>query len=192
MADDQKSFWTSVPGILTGLAAVITAAGGLIAAFHSHSSSQAANAPTAVTQPASTAAATGTTSSSGASSSVGSAMSYTGFWSGSAQTLRMAVLNLEGSGTTVSGGTFQRPCVGDRLFPVSSVVGHGDSLTVTISDLGKVGKNKQPAPPIEFDLKAQDGKLTGTYIQGRHHEPIAFSPGKEGCPAGAKETDAGN
>ncbi len=40
MAEDKqakKSFWTTVPGILTGLAALITAIGGLLVAFDSSS-----------------------------------------------------------------------------------------------------------------------------------------------------------
>ena len=32
--DNKKSFWTSMPGILTGVAAVIVAVGGKLAAYH--------------------------------------------------------------------------------------------------------------------------------------------------------------
>jgi len=32
--DSKKSFWTSVPGILTGIAAIIVAVGGIITALH--------------------------------------------------------------------------------------------------------------------------------------------------------------
>lgn len=35
MADKGGGFWTSMPGILTGMAAVLTAAGGLVLAFRS-------------------------------------------------------------------------------------------------------------------------------------------------------------
>jgi len=44
--DDKRSFWTSLPGILTGAAALLTAIGGLI--YH-HQSKQAAN-PDSATQ----------------------------------------------------------------------------------------------------------------------------------------------
>lgn len=32
--DDKKSFWTSLPGVLTGIAAVIVAVGGILAAYN--------------------------------------------------------------------------------------------------------------------------------------------------------------
>jgi hypothetical protein len=53
--DDKKSFWGSLPGILTGLAAVMTAAGALI--YHGHSKSKPKPAPTQ--QQSSTQAASG-------------------------------------------------------------------------------------------------------------------------------------
>jgi hypothetical protein len=31
--DNKKSFWSTIPGILTGIAAVLTAIGGLIVAY---------------------------------------------------------------------------------------------------------------------------------------------------------------
>lgn len=184
MAEDQKNFWTTVPGILTGLAALISAAAGLVAAFHAHSSSQTTNPqpnPTVIAQPATPGGTPGAAN--------GDAVSYTGYWSGSAENLKMAVLNLQGSGTTFS-GTLQRPCVGEGLFPIDSAVMQNGTLTVTISDLNRIARTKQTAAAIIFDLKAQDGKLTGTYNQGRRHEPITFTPGKQGCPAGAKERDS--
>jgi hypothetical protein len=186
MADDQKGFWTSIPGILTGLATLIAATTGLIAAFHTHNSGSAGNnsTPAVVTQPAT---ATGNTPAAGG----GGTVSYTGFWSGSADNLKMAVLNLQGSGSALTGGTFQRPCVGEALFAIDSAVLQGDALTITISQLNKTGKDKHPAPPIVFDLKAQGGKLTGTYLQGKRRETITFTPGKQDCPAGAQGTDSG-
>jgi hypothetical protein len=187
MADDQKNFWVTIPGILTGLAAVIAAMTGLIAAFHSHSGGSAGNnsTPAVVTQPATPTGNTPTPAVAGGT------VSYTGFWSGSAENLKMAVLNLEGSGAALTGGIFERPCIGEALFPIDSAVLQGDGLTITISHLNKVGKDKHPAPPIVFDLKAQAGKLTGSYLQGKRREEITFTPGKQDCPAGVKETDSG-
>ena len=188
MADDQKGFWTSIPGILTGLAALIAAATGLIAAFHTHNGGSTGNNSTpAVVTPAAVPAG----NTPGPATASGSTVSYTGFWSGSADNLKMAVLNLQGSGSALIGGTFQRPCVGEALYAIDSAVLQGDALTITISQLNKTGKDKHPAPPIVFDLKAQAGKLTGTYLQGKRHEAITFTPGKQDCPAGVKETDSG-
>jgi hypothetical protein len=36
MNDDKPSFWATLPGILTGLAALLTAIGGLLVIFHKH------------------------------------------------------------------------------------------------------------------------------------------------------------
>ena len=36
MSDDKPSFWTTLPGILTGLAALLTAIAGLFAIHHKH------------------------------------------------------------------------------------------------------------------------------------------------------------
>lgn len=47
MAEETKGFWTSLPGILTGIAAVISAVGGLFLAFGSQQSGQAASAVSA-------------------------------------------------------------------------------------------------------------------------------------------------
>jgi len=47
--DSRGSFWTSLPGILTGAAALITAISGL-AIWHNNSSSQPAPQPTPVVQ----------------------------------------------------------------------------------------------------------------------------------------------
>jgi hypothetical protein len=192
MADDQKGFWTSIPGILTGLATLIAATTGLIAAFHTHNSGSAGNnsTPAVVTQPATP---TGNTPAAGQNSASQNSASpgLAGFWSGSADNLKMAVLNLQGSGSALTGGTFQRPCVGEALFAIDSAVLQGDALTITISQLNKTGKDKHPAPPIVFDLKAQGGKLTGTYLQGKRRETITFTPGKQDCPAGAQGTDSG-
>ncbi len=184
MADDQKNFWTTIPGILTGLAAVIAATTGLIAAFHSHSGSQGGSTPTpaVVTQPAAPSNPT-----SGPTPASGGPAAYTGFWSGSAKNLKMAVLDLESNGPTIS-GTFQRPCASAGLFNISAVNVQGDNVTVTISGLSHAGK---PMAPIEFDLKAQDGKLAGTYLQGKRREEITFTRGRQDCPAGATGTDSG-
>ena len=56
MGDDtKKSFWTSLPGILTGIAAVIVAVGGILAAYNhvipsSPSSSPSASSPLSSSQ----------------------------------------------------------------------------------------------------------------------------------------------
>ena len=56
MADSKpqtgSSWWQTMPGILTGLAAIITAATGLIVAFN-HTSSRSESAPAATTSPSS-------------------------------------------------------------------------------------------------------------------------------------------
>ena len=44
-SDSKKSFWTTLPGILTGLAALITAIGGVIVALHSSGESESVKAP---------------------------------------------------------------------------------------------------------------------------------------------------
>jgi hypothetical protein len=48
--DNKKSFWTSIPGILTGIAAIIVAIGGIITALHIGST----QSPTPVISPTST------------------------------------------------------------------------------------------------------------------------------------------
>ncbi len=51
MTDKQQAFWSSIPGILTGIAAVITALTGLYLAVNGNSSKQTDAAPTVVTTP---------------------------------------------------------------------------------------------------------------------------------------------
>jgi hypothetical protein len=71
MADNRpqtgSSWWQTMPGILTGLAAIITAATGLIVAFN-HTSSRSEPAPAATTSPSSSSSSSPATptSSSGA------------------------------------------------------------------------------------------------------------------------------
>jgi hypothetical protein len=184
MADDQKPFWSSLPGILTGIAALLTAATGLIAAFHGHNKSQdsAQSAPPAITQPATPSPAT---------PSSPDVNTVTGFWSGSAESLKMAVLNLNGSGSTLH-GTFQRPCVSPRIFDIDSASWEGSTLVVTVSQLGNDKKTHAPAPPVQFDLQLKDGKLAGNFIRLKRQEPITFTSGKQECPAGASEQDSGS
>jgi hypothetical protein len=184
MADDKQPFWSSIPGILTGIAALLTAATGLIAAFHSHSKSQAnaQTTPSTITQPATPASAPQLPADPNG---------VAGFWSGSAEDLKMGVLNLVGSGSTLH-GTFQRPCVSPRIFDIDAASWQGDTLVVTISQLGVDKKTHKPAPPVEFDLQLKTGKLSGTYTRGKHQVPITFASGKQGCPAGADEQESGS
>src|SRR5919199_785783 len=55
--DNKKSFWTSLPGILTGVAAVIVAVGGILAAYNhttTSPSSPASTSPSTAPSPSST------------------------------------------------------------------------------------------------------------------------------------------
>jgi hypothetical protein len=179
MADDQKSFWTTLPGLFTGLAALISAAAGLIAVFNAHPSTPAPQpTPPVVTQniPPVT---------KGTPVRPNQTM-LTGFWSGSTEGLKMAVLNLEGAGPNLS-GTFERPCVSNRVYDIESAIHQGANLTVTIAHLPPARKNQPPPAPIEMDLKHEGGKLTGTFNQGNRHSPITLTPGRQTCPTGQNE-----
>jgi hypothetical protein len=191
MADDPKSFWSSAPGLLTGLAAILTAATGLLAAFHGHNggrrptpvnasqrtqsqATQSQATPAAVTPVAAT-----------QSQASGAPSSFAGFWSGTPNGSRWnAVLNLEQSGGTFH-GTFEDPCQFQGVRPIDSAVLQGNTMVVTISKLGTNKKTGQPMQPMEFDIQYQNGNLTGTYNQGVHHSDVTFTPGRQGCPAGS-------
>jgi hypothetical protein len=181
MAEDKQPFWSSIPGILTGIAALVTAATGLIAAFHGHSKPEdkRQTAPPAVVQPAAPAPADA------------DANGVAGFWSGSAEGLKMGVLNLMGSGTILH-GTYQRPCVSPRIFDIDAASWQGNDLVVTISQLGIDKKTHSPAPPVQFDLQLKDGKLSGTYTRLKRQVPITLTSGRQDCPAGVTEQDSGS
>jgi len=49
--ENKKSFWTSLPGILTGVAAVIVAVGGILAAYNHIAPPSSSNPPLSTTSP---------------------------------------------------------------------------------------------------------------------------------------------
>jgi hypothetical protein len=52
--DNKKSFWTSLPGVLTGVAAVIVAVGGILAAYNHTTAPSSPTSPSSSTPPPST------------------------------------------------------------------------------------------------------------------------------------------
>jgi hypothetical protein len=182
MADDQKSFWSSIPGILTGLAALITAAAGLLAAFsHFHSGPSSAPAPSTVSAPASTApASTSAPASTAAAGSTALPTSIVGSWSGVPNGSRwLALLNIAQASSGFS-GTFEDPCHFAGSRPIDVITPEGNGYALTISKLGK-HPNGEPFAPIIFNLQLQNGTLLGTYNQGEHHSNVIFSPGRRPC-----------
>ncbi len=178
---DGGSFWTSIPGILTGTAALVTAITALYVALHPAPTVQSANpvASQTTAQPAQN-----TPQPQAATPKKPLALhpvndnpagrAIAGDWYGLPdQTPLLMVLRIQGSNSNLS-ATFQSPCQMPTRFPVDSITLNGNTLRFLVSFQGGV--------PLHFEGTVTDNKIEGReWQEGVQTSPVTLTRNVLAC-----------